>query len=254
MLHEKNISILTIMVFLVSVFALAANAKILFKDDFESDTIGKPPANWIDLGAPKGYAGGGLSVVEADPLNPNNKVFHLIPKAFDTNSHNIWAVHDGDKSWVNYVWEFDWLFPEDTYCPVDFRLVNVDEFCQVSRRPGHSEFHIYTHTAQSQWLELRKYTFSHEDLKWYRVQISVKDKEFTFKIKELNDKTTFDKLKEPDVMANTMAGELFPYGGVGLQEGYKGIVDNIAVGETAGDIQAVEYSGKMAICWGKLKF
>ena len=101
--------------FLISVFPSLSSAEILFRDDFEADTIGDPPANWEHLGPPKGYAGGGMSVIEEDPLDPSNKVFHLIPKAFDNNSHDVWTVHAGDKSWTNYVWEFDWLFPEDTY-------------------------------------------------------------------------------------------------------------------------------------------
>jgi len=230
-----------------------SKAELLFKDDFEDSTIGKPPAKWTDLGPPKGYAGGGLSVVEADPLDANNKVFHLIPKAQDTNSHNIWAVHDGDKAWVNYICEFDWLFPEDTYCPVDFRVMNVEEFCQVSRRPGLVEFHIYEHTAQQAWNEIRNFSFSHDIQKWYRVQIAIEDEAFTFKIKDRDDDTPFDKMKEPDIISEANVGVLFPYGGIAAQEGYTGMIDNVAVGETELDIYAVELQGKLTSCWGMLK-
>ncbi len=142
-----------------------------------------------------------MRVVEADLLDANNKVFHLIPKAQDANSHDIWSVHDGDKAWVDYVWEFDWFIPEDTYCPVNFRVMNVDEFCQISRRPGFSEFHVYQHTAQQAWNSIRNFSFKHEVQKWYRVQIAIKGEEFTFKIKDRKDNTPFAKMKEPNVIA-----------------------------------------------------
>jgi len=233
-------------------FICRAEPKVLFKDDFESDTVGKPPANWNDLGPPTGYAGGGLSVVDNDPMDENNKVFNLIPKGQDTNSHNVWAVHDGDKSWTTYVWEFDWLFPEDNYCPVAFRVMDKDQFCQVSRRPGGSEFHIYQHTAAA-WNDIKRFTFKNEALKWYRVQISVKDNDFTFKIKDRNDKTQFAKIKEPEILSNAQAGQLYPSGGIAAQEGYFGMLDNVIVGETENDILSVESRGKLAICWGMLK-
>jgi len=241
------------MMLLLSICPSESKAKLLFKDDFEDSTIGKPPANWTHLGPPKGYAGGGLSVVEADPLDANNKVFHLIPKGQDTNSHDLWSVHDGDKAWVNYVCEFDWLIPEDTYCPFAFRVMNVDEFCQVSRRPGLVEFHIYQHTAQQAWNSIRNFSFKHEIQKWYRVQIAIKDEEFTFKIKDRDDDTPFAKMGEPDIIAEANVGVLFPYGGIAAQEGYTGMIDNVGIGETEADIYAVESKGKLASCWGMLK-
>jgi len=252
MYKYKILSIFIAMALMFSFFTCGVSAKILFKDDFESSTIGKPPDNWKNIGPPTGYAGGGLSVVDKDPLDANNKVFNIIPKAQDTNSHTLWAVHDGDKSWVNYVWEFDWLFPEDNYCPVAFRIVDKDQFCQVSRRPGGSEFHIYQHTAAA-WNELRKFTFKNEALKWYRVQISVKDDKFTFKIKDRDDRTPFAKMNEPDILSNAQVGQLYPSGGIAAQEGYIGMLDNVIVGETENDILAVESKGKLAVCWGMLK-
>ncbi len=228
-------------------------AKLLFKDDFESSTIGKAPDKWTHLGPPKGYNGGGLSVVEKDPLDASNKVFHLIPKGFDANSHDLWSVHEGDRSWVNYVWEFDWLFPEDTYCPVAFRVVNQDEFCQLSRRPGFLEFHVYAHTAQQQWNEIKKFGFKNEISKWYRVQVTVNEDSFTFKIKGRDDKTPFAKMKEPDVISEAKIGQLFSFGGIAIQEGYTGMIDNVIVGETEADIIAVELKGKLTCCWGALK-
>lgn len=238
--------------FLISVFPSLSSAEILFRDDFEADTIGDPPGNWEHLGPPAGYTGGGMSVVEEDPLDPGNKVFHLIPKAFDNNSHDVWAIHAGDESWVNYVWEFDWLFPEDTYCPMAFRVLSKDEFCQISRRPGGSEFHVYVYSAQ-QWLSFAIYEFPNEDLKWYRVRVSIADTDLEFRIKERDDPTPFEGMDETTLREEQALGEFFPNGGIGAQEGYTGMIDNVVVGETALDIMAVQPTGKVAACWGMLK-
>ena len=237
--------------FLILTFPYLTSAKLLFEDDFEADSIGDPPAKWEPLGPPAGYDGGGLSVVEEDPLDANNKVFHLIPQAFDNNSHDIWAVHAGDESWVDYVFELDWLFPEDTYCPVTFRTMNVDDFCQISRRPGNVEFIIYAHNPA--WGMVTKYSFPNDPLIWYRIRGSVKGNSFEFKIKERDDQTPFEEINSPEVFEEDDAVELFPHGGIGAQEGYTGIIDNVIVGETAADIMAVEPTDKAAICWGMLK-
>ena len=77
---KRTSRILTLLVGLVMTLTLSSSVsfgKVMFKDNFEKDTIGKPPANWEDIGFPKGYTGGGKSVVDKDPENPNNKVFHL---------------------------------------------------------------------------------------------------------------------------------------------------------------------------------
>ena len=253
MLQSRIVSVTLAITFLIPISLSSSNAKILFRDDFEADTIGKPPANWEHLGPPKGYAGGGMSVIEEDPLDPGNKVFSLIPKAFDNNSHDVWAVHAGDKSWTNYVWEFDWLFPEDTYCPVVFRVLSPDELCQVSRRPGRSEFHIYVRDPQQQWNSFAIYEFPNEESKWYRMRIIVTDVDLEFKIKERDDKTAFEEIEEPDLLEKQAVAELFPNGGIGAQEGYTGMIDNVVVGETVADILAVQPMGKVAACWGMLK-
>lgn len=252
MFRRRILSVAFAITFLLLIFPSFISAKVLFRDDFEADTVGKPPANWEHLGPPIGYTGGGLSVVEEDPLDSSNKVFHLIPVAFDTNSHDIWAVSAGDESWVDYVWEFDWLFPEDTYCPMAFRILSKDEFCQISRRPGGQEVHIYTYDAQQVWNIITSYAFPNEASKWYRVRISIEGVDIVFKIKERDDQTPFEEMDEPDVLQEQPT-EPFPYGGIGAQEGYTGMIDNVIVGETAADILAVEPAGKAATCWGMLK-
>ena len=253
MQRKSRIKILFIvsLVMTLTLFSVSFG-KILFEDDFEKDTIGEPPANLEHLGPPNGYAGGGLSVVAEDPLDSNNKVFHLIPKGFDNNSHDIWASHAGDESWINYVWEFDWLFPEETYCPVTFRTQKKDEFCQLSRRPGGSEFHIYARDAQQNWNLITNCTFPNEVSKWYRVRIRVEENNIVFKIKERDEQKPFEEIKEPDVIEEG-GSEPFSYGGIGAQEGYTGMIDNVIVGETIEDIMSVEFSGKLATTWGDLK-
>ena len=43
------------------------------------------------------------------------------------------------------------------------------------------------------------------------------------------------------------------YGGIGGQEGYTSMLDNVIVGETVRDILAVESSGKLTTTWGSIK-
>lgn len=252
MIRSRFVILIPVVISLILACSTLSIGAILFRDDFESDSVGEPPANWEHLGPPAGYAGGGMSVVEEDPLDPSNKVFHLIPIGFDNNSHDIWAIHAGDESWVDYVWEFDWLFPEDTYCPVAFRILSKDEFCQLSRRPGGTEMHIYVYSAQ-QWNSFAIYEFPNEELEWYRVRVSLTDNEIEFRIKERDDGTPFEGMDEPVLREKQAISDPFPHGGIGAQEGYTGMIDNVVVGETAADILSVQPMGKAATCWGMLK-
>ena len=52
---------------------LAADARQLFWDDFEADTLGAEPSKWENLGVGAGEGG----EIVPDPENGNNKVFRI---------------------------------------------------------------------------------------------------------------------------------------------------------------------------------
>jgi hypothetical protein len=228
--------------------------KVMFKDNFEKDTLGKPPANWEHVGFPKGYTGGGKSVVAKDPQNANNKVFHLIPKEHGAGSHDIWAVHAFDKSWTDYVFQWDWLFPEDTYCPVVYRITDMDNYHQLSRRETPNRILGFPGgMIGGAWIsDSVEIDWTNKSNVWYQAQVILEGKHITIKIKERDDSTPMEKVKPLGEFDDPHYNDR-KYGGIGGQEGYTGMLDNVIVGETVRDILAVESSGKLTTTWGNIK-
>ncbi len=74
-----------IMVMMVSLtLVLTVDARQLFWDDFEADTLGAEPSKWENLGVGAGEGG----EIVADPENGNNRVFSM-PDRFVAEAHSM---------------------------------------------------------------------------------------------------------------------------------------------------------------------
>ena len=79
--------------------------------------------------------------VEKDPTNPNNNVAKTtgitlyIPKVA------------GRENWSDYVWDFDWMWENDSYVGTIYRAEDAEAHFHGSRRQGASDVNIYTRKA-----------------------------------------------------------------------------------------------------------
>lgn len=216
------------------VFQTVGVAKILFEDDFESDTIGKEPKKWkYDPDAEVNDVG----KVDKDPLDPSNKVF--------TGYGGYWA--DNGAIYTNFVAEWDWMFHQDNNRnnSMGFRVQNKNAHYQLSRRSGGSDWKIYMYNGA--WNQIVAAVFPTDIDKWYRVQLSAMGAEFIVKAKEKKDETPFPELK-PVLKVNDKT-----YDKGGFSTSYWGPIDNVIIAETEQDILAVEPANKLPIAWGRLK-
>ena len=119
-----------------------ANAEILFVDDFEQDDIGKEPSRWEHLNF---NSGNSKITIEKDPADPGNK-------AAKTTGIGLYIPKvDGREEWRDYIWDFDWLWENDSFVGTIYRaeggLKGAESHFHGTRRTGGSNIQIYTRKA-----------------------------------------------------------------------------------------------------------
>lgn len=221
-------------------------ARQLFWDDFESDQLGAEPSRWKKLNA--GVKEGGEIVV--DPKDRDNKVFSMPDRFVATKRDNGEFYLIGDKSWVDYIAEWDWM-PADGYHGMNFRFQNEEEYYLIDKRGVEAIVNIYIRAPDPMWTAFATGPWIWELGEWYRVRLEVSGDIFVFKWKELDDDTPFDQI---DVAKAGFEAQDGNYKDGGMSNGGLGLIDNIVVGETENDLKlAVNPAGKLPVVWGNLK-
>lgn len=234
-----------LMLMLSSSLAFAAQ---FYASDFETDTIGEPPAGWEI-----GFEGNGEGAVIKDPLNAGNKVFAHTDLAFDQARHDvegvIWTV--GEEDWKNYIVEYDAYFPDDFYMGTLVRFQNDAAFYLFDRRvgggPAAPTFDFWKNDGG--WVNFASAgAFGAAPEEWYKFRLVVEDDNFQAFAKEMDDNTPFAEM-EPILEGTDGAYETGKFALYGLI-----YVDNVVIGETEDDLTiAIEPAGKLATTWGDMK-
>lgn len=239
----KALAYITVMMVSLTL-VLTAEARQLFWDDFEGDTLGAEPSKWENLGVGSGEGG----EIIPDPENGNNKVFSM-PDRFVAGARDHGAFYViGDESWVDYIAEWDWM-PNDGYHGMNFRFQNDDEYYLIDKRGGEGIVQFYR--RQAAWTQFAQGPWLWAANEWYRVRLEVSGDSFVFRWKELGDDTPFNQI---DVGEAGVEGQDANYADGGMSNGGLGLIDNIVVGETEDDLAlGVEPTGKIPTVWAGLK-
>ncbi len=220
-----------------------ASAALYFHDDFEKDQVGEEPSKWQI-----GHAGATTAQVVADPKKASNKVLLTGDKGSNQARHDvggsIYVI--GDPAWDDYVAEWDMMFPDDFYMGVVFRFQDGEKFYLSDRRQGGREYHFYK--RQGGWAQVKAGEVENDPEVWYRAQLVLAGNEFTFKLKERDDKTPFDRV-DPATEGEDGTFKTGQFGHYGLI-----YLDNIFVGDTVEDlVLPVEPQDKLSTTWGTIK-
>jgi hypothetical protein len=239
---SKKVGALFLVLSFLMGFSVSALGKILFEDDFEADDIGDEPALWNPV------PGSIVQVVE-DPDDRDNKVLNQNWEANGLGCVTPAGWEDQDF-WRDYVWEFDWMWDQDTYQGTAHRYQDAGGYYHSSRREGGGNF--ITYMWNGNFNELQAGPWQSVAGVWYRMQSSDIGDEHIIKGKERDDETPFDEL-DPII---SVEDDTYPEGPIGLFGGAGLYWDNIIVYEPGTDIEAaklVRPAGKLATTWGKIK-
>lgn len=242
-MHFRNLFLLFTVLALGITIAVNTSAVLLFHDDFEKDDIGKEPSKWE-----VGHDGSTTAEVVADPKDARNKVLKTADKASNQSRHDVGgAIYVvGDASWNDYVAEWDMMFPDDFYMGVVFRFQDGEKFYLSDRRQGGRDYHFYK--RQGGWTQVQAGMVENEPEVWYRAQLILSGDEFTFKLKERKDKTSFDKI-DPATEGADGTFKTGKFGNYGLV-----YLDNLFIGDAVEDlVLPVEAQDKLSTTWGTIK-
>lgn len=226
------------------VFCGMANGKMLFVDDFETDNIGEEPSNWEHLDFASGNS---VITIAEDPQDPQNKVAKTMGIGLYI------PITDGREDWSDYIWEFDWMWENDSFVGTIYRVEDAEAHFHASRRTGAVDVQIYTRNAGN-WALVASGQYPNENGVWYRHRLVIMGSKHEIYLKKRDDDTTFDEL-DPVVEADNDTFKSGPVGMMGITNGVS-YFDNMVVVENSQDLrnlQAVDHSGKLAITWGEIK-
>ena len=161
---------ITVFVVTLALFATLniANAEILFTDDFEQDDIGIEPSNWEHLNF---NSGNSKIIVEKDPTDPQNKV------AKTTGIGLYLPIADGREAWRDYIWDFDWLWENDSFVGTIYRVEGglkgaESHFHGSPPHRGRSMFR-FIHAKQGAWAQIGTGQFPNENNVWYTHRVGL---------------------------------------------------------------------------------
>ena len=109
----KKVGVLVLALSVLTFFSLSASGRILFEDDFEADNIGDEPSKWEII------AGYNL-FIEEDPDDSGNKVLTQVGESNGKGVPGPIGWEDQDF-WTDYIWEFDWMWPTDSFVSMSYR-------------------------------------------------------------------------------------------------------------------------------------
>lgn len=231
-----------IAIFALLVFSSIADGKLLFRDDFERDTIGEEPKNFEIYDIP-GNSPDFRSEIVKDPEGESGKVVHTystsyyIPKAPDI------------ENWTDWIWEWDWMWSEAGFPGTAFRITDGN-FYHISPRDDNMHVGFWYYDGNwNQRGDLAEYDFGL--MTWNRFQVIAKGDTFTLRIKRRIDDTPFEEIKPLiEVTDNTL--DKGPLSVMGTNT--DAWMDNFIVAESEEDfITAVEADDKLSITWGNIK-
>ena len=234
----KLILLSTILVLAAYVFA---NADILFVDDFEKDEIGKEPSKWEHFDF---FGGNSHFTIEKDPTDSKNKLVKT------TGIGQYVPNVAGRENWSDYIWDFDWIWENDSFVGILYRIEDADNCFHASRRTGGTDFQIYA--CKGAWGgALVTSQYPNELNVWYSHRLVLKGSKHEIYLKERNDSTPFEEL-EPVIEVDDDTFKNGPVGIMGITSGLA-YYDNIVVYESPADLTDVSPAGKLAQIWGKIK-
>ncbi|MYA98170.1 hypothetical protein F4X90_00615 [Candidatus Poribacteria bacterium] len=229
-----------------------ANAKILFVDDFEQDDIGKEPSNWEHLNF---NSGNSKIIIEKDPADPGNK-------AAKTTGIGLYIpIADGREEWRDYIWDFDWLWENDSFVGTIYRveggLKGAESHFHGSRRTGAVNIQIYTRKAGA-WALVGTGQFPNENNVWYTHRLVMKGGQHQIYLRKREDElppSDWHLNEKPIVEVDNDTFKTGPVGMMGITGGVS-YFDNMVVVESVADIDKVRPVSprlKLAATWGVIK-
>lgn len=236
--------IITILIFsglLLVGSSTIAFGKVLFSDNFESDSIDSPPSKWA-----VGHKGAlNDAKVIKDPIRPNNLVFSSPTERHDTTG-SIYVTGKG-KDWTDYYVQWEMLFPKAFYMGIVFRFSGGESFYLLDRRENTKKLDFWK--REKNWKNFG--SSEKRDLapnKWFALQLEAKGSKFEVKIKEAKDKTEFKQL-DP---ALSGSNEVFKKGDFG-NYGHV-LLDNVVIATSVDELSTpVELNGNFVTNWGSVK-
>jgi len=230
--------IVMVLLFLVNV----TNAKLLFRDDFEGDTIGKAPKNFEEYKHAHN-AGGHIVEISEDPEGKSGKVIHTFNYALYI------PISTGRDNWGNWVWEWDWMWSAKGFPGTAFRITGNDYYHISPRDDNMGVGFWHFNGAWNQKGALAQYDFGLNV--WNRFQVVANGENFTLKIKRRDDNTPFVKIA-PIISVTDGTLKKGPVSVCGTNA--DAWMDNFILGEKETDLSfSVGSSGKLMETWGELK-
>lgn len=237
---KKIYYLIVIILFFIS--ANVVNAKLLFRDDFEGDTIGSKPKNFEEYKHAHNAANFKIEVVK-DPEGKSGKVVH-------TFNYGLYIpIAEGRDNWSNWIWEWDWMWSEKGFPGTAFRITG-NNYYHISPRNDNANVGFWFWNGNwNQVGPLVQYDFGLNT--WNRFQVIADGKNITLKIKRRDDTTLFSKiaplLEVTD--GNLQKGPLSVCG-----TNTDAWMDNFILGEAEIDLTfAVESADKLATTWGMIR-
>ena len=224
-------------------FGGIAKGKVLFKDDFEADTVGTAPTNFETIDNPTNFEDFDAEVVN-DPNGESGKVAHTfgyavyVPKAADRDS------------WTDWIWEWDWMWSEAGYPGTAFRITDNNYYHISPRDDNISVGFWYYDGGWNQKGDLVEYDFGLNT--WNRFRVIAEGNELICKVKKRDDPTPFSEI-EPlmQVTDDNLQGGAVSACGTNTDAW----IDNFIVAESEEDlVAAVQPHGKLSFTWGMLKW
>lgn len=244
-------AVLVVMLLFLTVLG-TANAEILFVDDFEQDTIGDEPARWEHLNFNSGNA---KILIEKDPGDPQNKT------AKTTGIGLYIPIADGREQWRDYIWDFDWLWENDSFVGTIYRaeggLKGAESHFHGTRRVGGSNIQIYTRKAGA-WALLGTGQFPNENNVWYTHRLVMKGGQHQMYLRKREKglpPADWHLNEKPVVEVDNDTFKTGPVGMMGITSGVS-YFDNMVVVESIADIDKVRPVSprfKLAATWGVIK-
>jgi len=227
---------------LLLIFGSVANGKLLFKDDFEGDTIGDAPKNFEKCDNPTNAGGFKIDIVK-DPEGKSGKVTH-------TFNYALYIPTTADRdNWTDWTWEWDWRWSVKGFPGTAFRITGT-KYYHISPRDDNNGVGFWYYDGNwNQKGALVQYDFGLNT--WNRFQVVAKGDQFTFKVKRRDDDTPFDKIKPLiEVTDKTLTKGPMSVCGTNTDAW----MDNFILGETEADLTfSVEPIGKLTATWGAIK-
>jgi len=220
-----------------------ASGAVLFRDDFEKETVGAEPSNF-EMYDHAHNKGGFRMEVEKDPADESGKVVH-------TFSYALWIPKaPGRDDWSNFIWEWDWMWANvGEYPGTAFRITDSDYY-HFSPRANNMDIGLwYFNGDWNQIGALVQYDFQTNI--WNRYQVTTDGNRFVMKIKRRDDPTPFADM-DPLIEATDDSLVKGPMSSCGTDT--DAWVDNFIVGEAEIDLSfSVEPRGKLAGIWAAIK-